>query len=60
MKALAIALVVGMPAWLVNPILGAATLALVWTLGTQLYDSRVGALAALLFAVSPFFALRAL
>lgn len=57
--ALAIALVVGMPAWLVNPILGAATLALVWTLGTQLYDSRVGALAALLFAVSPFFAFTA-
>lgn len=53
--ALALAIHAGVPAWLVNPILGVATLALVWTLGHQLYGPRIGVLAALLVLVSPFF-----
>lgn len=53
--ALSIALASGVPAWLVNPIVGAATLLLVWTFGTQLYGPRAGVLAAVLLAVSPFF-----
>lgn len=57
--AIAIAMSAGVPAWLVNPIVGAATLALIWVLGARLYDPRVGALAAILFAVSPFFAFNA-
>lgn len=57
--ALALAMVVGLPAWLVNPVLGAVTLALVWTLGSQLYGARVGVLSAVVVAVSPFFAFNA-
>lgn len=57
--ALALAMTAGVPVWLVDPILGAGTLALVWTLGTQLYSARVGAIAAALVAVSPFFAFNA-
>jgi hypothetical protein len=53
--ALAAALAIGIPAWLVNPILGALTLGLVWQLGARLYTPRVGACAAVLVAVSPFF-----
>lgn len=53
--ALALALAAGVPAWLVNPIIGAATLALVWTLGAQLHDGRTGVTAAATLAVSPFF-----
>lgn len=53
--ALALAMAAGVPAWLVNPLIGVATLALVWTLGTQLYDGRTGALSAATLAVSPFF-----
>ena len=53
--ALAAALRLGLPAWLVNPVLGALTLGLVWQLGTRLYGPRVGVSAAALVAVSPFF-----
>jgi hypothetical protein len=57
--ALALAMSAGVPVWLVNPIIGAATLALVWTLGAQLYGARAGVLAAVLLGVSPFFAFNA-
>lgn len=57
--ALALAMSAGVPAWLVNPIVGAATLALAWTLGAQLYSARTGVLAVALLAVSPFFAFNA-
>jgi hypothetical protein len=57
--ALAIAMSAGIPAWLVNPVLGAVSLALVWTLGARLYGARAGAAAAALMAVSPFFAFNA-
>jgi hypothetical protein len=40
---------------MVNPILGALTLGLVWQLGARLYTPRIGASAAALVAVSPFF-----
>jgi len=53
--ALAAALRVGLPAWLVSPIVGALTLGLVWHLGTRLYGPRAGVSAAALIAVSPFF-----
>ena len=53
--ALAAALRLGLPAWLVNPVLGALTLGLIWQLGTRLYGPRVGVSAAALVAVSPFF-----
>jgi hypothetical protein len=54
---LALALGIGlrMPPWLVNPILGALTIALVWRLGERLYGPRAGVSAAALVAVSPFF-----
>jgi len=57
--ALAAALALHVPAWLVNPALGAVTLALVCLLGARLYTPRVGVLAAALVAVSPFFAFTA-
>ena len=57
--ALAGALALHVPAWLVNPALGAVTLGLVWRLGARLYTPRVGVLAAALVAVSPFFAFTA-
>jgi hypothetical protein len=57
--ALAAALAAGVPAWLVNPVLGAVTLALVWTLGHQLHGPRAGVLAAIVVGVSPFFAFNA-
>ena len=53
--ALAAAIRLGIPVWLVNPILGALSLALIWKLGSRLYDPRVGVSAAALVAVSPFF-----
>jgi hypothetical protein len=53
--ALAAAIRLGLPAWLVNPMLGALTLSLVWQLGTRLYGASVGVSAAALVAVSPFF-----
>ena len=53
--ALAGAIRVGVPAWLVNPALGALTLGLVWQLGARLYSPRAGVSAAALVAISPFF-----
>ena len=53
--ALAAALRLGVPAGMVNPMLGALTLGLVWRLGTRLYSPRAGVSAAALVAVSPFF-----
>ena len=53
--ALAAALRLGLPAWSVNPIIGALTLGLVWHLGTRLYGQRAGVSAAAFIAVSPFF-----
>jgi 4-amino-4-deoxy-L-arabinose transferase-like glycosyltransferase len=40
--------------WLVNPLLGAAEIVVLYFLGRELYDERTGRLAALLGAVSPF------
>ena len=57
--ALAAALALGVPEWLVNPVLGALTLGLVWVLGSRLYTPRVGVLAAVIVAASPFFAFNA-
>ncbi|MGE0464201.1 MAG: glycosyltransferase family 39 protein [Vicinamibacterales bacterium] len=56
---LALGLSLGLPAWLVNPLLGTLTLGLVWWLGTRLYSPRVGALAALLVGMTPFFVFNA-
>lgn len=52
---LAVALESGVPVWVVNPLLGALTVWLVWLLGTRLYSGRVGVLATAVVAVSPFF-----
>lgn len=57
--ALALAITAGVPVWLVNPLLGAGTLGLVWLLGTRLYGPRIGVIAAAVVAVSPFFAFNA-
>ena len=43
---LAVSMRLGVPPWLVNPLLGAMTLWLVARLGTQLYSSRIGILGA--------------
>jgi 4-amino-4-deoxy-L-arabinose transferase-like glycosyltransferase len=51
---LAPAELLGLP-WLVNPLLAALTLALLFALGKAWFGRRVGLLAALLAAVSPFF-----
>lgn len=51
---LALAQRAGIPLFLVNPILGAATIALVWRLGARLYSGPVGVIAAALVALSPF------
>ena len=53
--ALAAAIRLGVRPWLVNPILGALTLGLVWMLGARLYSPRAGVSAAAVLAVSPFF-----
>jgi hypothetical protein len=53
--ALALALRLGVPVSLVNPLLGTLTIGLVWALGTRLYSPRAGVLAAMLVLVSPFF-----
>ena len=53
--ALALALMLQVPAWLVNPLFGSLTVGLVWALGTRLYNGRAGVLAAMLTLVSPFF-----
>lgn len=57
--ALGLALAAGVPPGLVNPALGTLTLGLVWLLGARLYSPRIGALAAAIVAVSPFFAFNA-
>ena len=57
--ALTAAFALHVPVWLVNPVLGVLTLGLVWVLGSRLYAPRVGVLAAVLVAVSPFFAFNA-
>lgn len=51
---LALGVLVGVP-WLVNPLLAALALALVYRLGKTLYDDRVGLLAAGLGLVSPLY-----
>jgi hypothetical protein len=53
--ALAGAMRVGVPVWLVNPIAGTLSLVLIALLGTRLHNARVGLLAAALTAVSSFF-----
>lgn len=53
--ALAAAIRMGLPVWMLSPVLGALTLGLVWTLGSRLYGPRVGVSAAALVGVSPFF-----
>ena len=53
--ALAAVIRVGVPPWLLAPVLGALTLGLVWHLGSRLYSPRVGVSAAALVAISPFF-----
>ena len=53
--ALALALMLHVPAWLLNPLLGTLTAGLLWALGTRLYGPRAGVLAAVLVLVSPFF-----
>lgn len=41
--------------WLVPPLLGAASIVLTFAIGRRMYHARLGLLAALLFASSPFF-----
>ncbi|MGB2696095.1 MAG: glycosyltransferase family 39 protein [Dehalococcoidia bacterium] len=41
--------------WLMPPLLGAATIVLLFAIGRNVYNTRVGLLAALLLAGSPFF-----
>ena len=57
--ALAAAHAAGIPAWLLNPLLGTLTLALVWAFGQALHGPRIGVLAATITAVSGFFAFNA-
>ncbi|MDH4064197.1 MAG: glycosyltransferase family 39 protein, partial [Acidobacteriota bacterium] len=52
---LALAMRLGLPPWLVNPLMGTVTLGLIWCLGVRLYTPRVGVLAAAIVGVSPFF-----
>jgi 4-amino-4-deoxy-L-arabinose transferase-like glycosyltransferase len=49
----------GLPAWLVNPLLAAACVALLYLLGRRSFGERAGLLAAALFAISPFLMLNA-
>ena len=57
--ALAPAVALHGPTWLVNAVLGVVTVGLVWVLGARLYTPRVGVLAAAVVVVSPFFAFNA-
>ncbi len=50
---LALGVLAGAP-WLVNPLLGACNVLLVFVLARQLFDLRVARLSALLFALSPW------
>ncbi len=52
--ALALGVRVGV-VWLVPSLIGAASVALVFAIGRKIYDARVGLLAAILLASSPFF-----
>jgi hypothetical protein len=45
--------------WLVPPVIGAACVAMIFVLGRELYARRVGVLAMLLLATSPFFLMNA-
>jgi 4-amino-4-deoxy-L-arabinose transferase-like glycosyltransferase len=45
--------------WLIPALLGAATVLLVFAIGRKVYSGRVGLLAALVFATSPFFLMTA-
>jgi hypothetical protein len=56
---LAAAQKLGVPSWLVNPLLGTATIAIVWALGGALHGTRIGVLAAGMTAVSAFFVFNA-
>lgn len=51
---LAIGVIVGLP-WVVNPLLAAFTLFLIYLLGKEFYSPRIGLLAAFLGLSSPFF-----
>ena len=53
--AIAAARAVGIPPWLLNPLLGTATLLLLWALGSALHGPRAGVLAAAIAGVSGFF-----
>ena len=53
--ALAVPISLGLPPSLLNPVLGALTLVLLWSLGARLYGHRAGVTAAALVLVSPFF-----
>jgi hypothetical protein len=50
---LALGLLAGLP-WLVNPLLGALSVVLIYQTGRELYDEAVARVAALLAALSPF------
>jgi hypothetical protein len=52
---LAAAMRLHVPVWLVNPLLGALTLVLIFLLGRELHGARTGMLAAWLTGISPFF-----
>jgi hypothetical protein len=52
--ALAAAHLAGIPVWLVNPLLGTATLVLIWALGRALHGPRIGVLAAAITGLSGF------
>ena len=53
--ALAGALRLGMPPWLVNPCLGVLSLVVLFAIGRRLHGPRVAAAATFLVAISPFF-----
>ena len=57
--ALAVAAWLDVPAWLLNPLLGVATVVVLWALARELHGARIGALAAALTAISPFFVFNA-
>ena len=45
--------------WLIPPIIGSASIVLLFAIGRRLYNTRIGLLAAVLFAASPFFLMTA-
>lgn len=49
----------GLPLWLLNPLIAAACAALLYTLGRRVFGERVGLLAAVLFVMSAFLLLNA-